>query len=172
MPNWCENSLSVKGDKESLSHFMTAIQKDNEIDFTLLVPRPSDKDEDWYNWNYDNWGTKWAPSEIQLQSISENSAEFLFVTPWGTSDRLFTNIAAIYPTLDFTLSYSESGMGFCGAIRWTDGKVSGDCHVSDYTADPRLAHFRDKEKYTDEDYEFMCDIENTIRNECIEAVGG
>ena len=27
--------------------------------FNILHPRPADKDDDWYDWNANNWGTKW-----------------------------------------------------------------------------------------------------------------
>jgi len=166
MPNWCENSLNVSGDKESLDLFIKAISGDDEIDFTKLVPRPTEEEDNWYNWNCDNWGTKWAPSDIYVDDI----ASFSFLSAWGPPIELFTAIAKLFPTLDFSLAYSESGMCFCGAACWVNGELAGDAHISDYTADPRYKKLVADKLETGDDafYDDICALENTIRDECLD----
>lgn len=175
MPNWCQNSIVIDGDKESLSRFIASITTDTELDFTRLVPRPADKEEDWYNWSYDNWGVKWSPSDIYVVDETETSASFSFLSAWGAPAELFATIAKLFPALDFILAYSESGMCFCGAIKWAKGELYNECHISDYTEDPRYEALVAEKKDDDERYSFydeVCDLENTIRDECLTAVGG
>ena len=170
MPNWCENDLSVSGDKESLALFMKSISGDTEMDFTKLVPCPTEQEDNWYNWNCDNWGTKWAPNEIWISYETETEASMTFQSAWGPPVNLFTAIAKLFPTLDFALVYSESGLCFCGATLGTKGKLAGDVHVRNYTADPRYEELvaKDNNGDTDDFYEELNALENTIRNECLD----
>ena len=173
MPNWCENDLSVSGDKESLALFMKSISGDTEMDFTQLVPRPAEQEDNWFNWNYDNWGTKWAPNEIWISYETETESAMTFQSAWAPPTELFTAIAKLFPTLDFSLAYSEGGMAFCGATRWQEGELWNECHVSNYTADPRYEELvaKDNNGNTDDFYEELNALENTIRDECLTAVG-
>lgn len=174
MPNWCENDITVSGDKESLALFMKSINGDTEIDFTKLVPRPAEQEDNWYNWNCDNWGTKWAPNEIWISYETETESCMTFQSAWGPPADLFNAIAKLFPTLNIILAYSESGMCFCGAIKWEQGELSKECHVSNYTADPRYEVL--VTKHTETGDEDLCDeifyIETLIRDECLTAVGG
>ena len=173
MPNWCENDLSVSGDKESLAVFMKSISGDTEMDFTQLVPRPAEQEDNWFNWNCDNWGTKWAPNEIWISYETETESAMTFQSAWAPPTELFTAIAKLFPTLDFSLAYSEGGMAFCGATRWQEGELWNECHVSNYTADPRYEELvaKDNNGNTDDFYEELNALENTIRDECLTAVG-
>ena len=173
MPNWCENDLSVSGDKESLAVFMKSISGDTEMDFTQLVPRPAEQEDNWFNWNCDNWGTKWAPNEIWISYETETESAMTFQSAWAPPTELFTAIAKLFPTLDFSLAYSEGGMAVCGATRWQEGELWNECHVSNYTADPRYEELvaKDNNGNTDDFYEELNALENTIRDECLTAVG-
>lgn len=170
MPNWCENDLSVSGDKESLALFMKSISGGTEMDFTQLVPRPAEQEHNWFNWNCINWGTKWAPNEIWISDAQETETSMTFQSAWGPPTELFTAIAKLFPTLDFSLGYSESGMAFCGAVCWTNGELAGDAHISNYTADPRYEALvaKDNGDNSDDFYEELNALENLIRNECLD----
>lgn len=170
MPNWCENDLSVAGDKESLALFMKSISGDKEMDFTKLVPRPIEQEDNWFNWSWDNWGTKWAPNVIWISDETETGTAMTFQSAWGPPIQLFTAIAKLFPTLDFALVYSEDGMTFCGAVFWTNGELTGEAHISDYTADPRYEALvaKDNGDNSDDFYEELNALENLIRDECLD----
>ena len=48
----------------------------------LVVPRPTDQEENWYAWNCDNWGTKWGCYDQQI--VGQNNEMISFTTAWDT----------------------------------------------------------------------------------------
>jgi len=84
MPNWCNNSISIKTNSKLLyrkikTHLETEAEKDDKGHYTnvglfgLLYPEPDyekidvhnwkgekeDKGRAWWYWRVENWGTKW-----------------------------------------------------------------------------------------------------------------
>jgi len=84
MPNWCNNSISIKTNSKLLyrkikTHLETEAEKDDKGSYTskglfgLLYPEPdyqtidvmnwkdkvASKGEAWWYWRIENWGTKW-----------------------------------------------------------------------------------------------------------------
>ena len=57
---------------------------DKEINiFNILRPRPSNEEENWYEWNCQNWGTKWEAG-VQDATIFDNERiELWLQTAWG-----------------------------------------------------------------------------------------
>lgn len=153
MPNWCENHLSIYGDETEMNKFISVISTGQD-DFKLLEtlyptpedllmdqapmpPNHTDKQKenlekygysDWYKWRIDNWGCKWAESDLRVEQefhVNNDRAviAFGFETPWGPPIEAFTKIAKDYPTLLFCLYYEETGMGFCGTNIWAKGEM-------------------------------------------------
>lgn len=86
MPNWCSNTLTIRGKKEDLLAFKQQLEdnkpKDGKIClFQTFIPTPDEiknttspnRNEesakyllekygaiDWYNWQIEKWGTKWG----------------------------------------------------------------------------------------------------------------
>lgn len=72
MPNWCYNLLEIKGTKNDIEQFYNENKsisdktnnKDSsddvqQLDFYNSVPIPKEEEENWYEWNIQNLGTKW-----------------------------------------------------------------------------------------------------------------
>ena len=147
MPNWCENELLIKADgKEALDDFNRLEKLFNETleyDSTTgsvenllhsVIPMPealNDTTEKkpyilpsgdtvwWYQWCWDNWGTKWDVSDCVMKLGSKvvpisNSMEFRFHTAWAPPIPWLEKVGAIFPNLWLKLEYDEPGMCFRG----------------------------------------------------------
>lgn len=77
--------------------------------------------KDWYDWQYDNWGTKWGDCDTELVDDTETSLSFMFESAWGAPDKGIEAISIMFPSLAFILSYEETGMGFVGASAFKAG---------------------------------------------------
>lgn len=89
MPNWCENAIVIKsdGDEEKFQKFKeTLIGEDGnpKFSFQLHVPRPADQEENWYEWNCENWGTKWDAGQDGLKiEILKDVIHIFCITAWS-----------------------------------------------------------------------------------------
>lgn len=118
MPNHCYNEIQIVSDK-GLAPIRKLIVNENEdadffgaglIDFNLCVPQPEevrnsptmlgreDRDKpNWYDWNCENWGTKW--NAYQCEIIEDCTGEYndmleiRFTTAWGVPDKWVKRLA-------------------------------------------------------------------------------
>ena len=132
MPNWCNNSITVKGDTESIDNFEKFLKDGNGkewFDFFLPCPKeltdvdsPNKTDNvneliekyghgDWYSWSVENWGTKWN-TDAQDWSRDGDSISFWFDSAWAPPTALYDKITA--EGYDVEAYYLEEGMGFVG----------------------------------------------------------
>ena len=80
----------------------------------LLMPRPTDQEENWYSWNCDNWGTKWGCYDQNVEGDQIN-----FTTAWDTlSDDVLDRLAKHFPNMIF---YYEEEQGWGGEIVYKNG---------------------------------------------------
>ena len=89
------------------SHF-----QEGDIYFGILIPQPRGMFqgatnskiqkrnarfgiEDWFDWNVENWGTKWNPNpdETTLEWLDDTTAELCFPTAWSLPEPWLTKLA-------------------------------------------------------------------------------
>ena len=155
MPNWVSTTLTVKGSEEEVKRFVDGI-KDSKI-LESYIPCPAElrdtvsgsfQDEekmaelrkqqesniakyghqDWYNWQYDIWGTKWGDCDTDISSplgFSDGSWEALihYQTAWGPADAGFLKVSAMFPTVFFIFDYEEEAGFFAGTQVMQDGET-------------------------------------------------
>jgi len=120
MPNWCSNTIEIEGTKEQINAFVSFLDEQNGKEwFTFFKPTPPElKEEGWYEWNVENWGTKWncdAQDWVKVENPNEDQASvtFWFDSAWSPPTALYEFIEAT-STLNVKASYNEGGMGFVG----------------------------------------------------------
>ena len=120
MPNWCSNTIEIEGTKEQINAFVSFLDEQNGKEwFTFFKPTPPElKEEGWYEWNIENWGTKWNCDAqdwviVENPSADESSVTFWFDSAWSPPTALYEFIEAT-STLNIKASYNEGGMGFVG----------------------------------------------------------
>lgn len=166
MPNWCDNSLMIKGPKEDLQKIVEA-----QLSLQKLLPCPQELLDtvsgslgngasakahklqmknnlakygfaDWYNWNLNNWGTKWdvGPTEIYGGDLDDGIITANFQSAWGPPDEAIKKLGEKFPKCYFELEYIETGCGFAGFLRVEDGMEIGSDYL-DYSNSKELLEF-------------------------------
>ena len=142
MPNWCENELTVSGDKAEIRKLKTkARDRDTDLSLNNLYPMPEelrkteplpDKPkkalvkkygaDHWYYWRINNWGTKWDVT-AELTNETDESLLYGFCSAWSPPISWLKKVSRDYPKLSFRLKYDEPGMGLIGVVVMEKGEV-------------------------------------------------
>lgn len=71
----------------------------------------------WYDWAIENWGTKWQPNEVDMESDG-NILNYAFDTPWSPPTPIYHALVEKYPEIaeDISWFYNEPGMQFSGYL--------------------------------------------------------
>jgi len=128
MPNWCLNKLTISHeDRSKVMEFVHAYKEGKVCEHYL--PRP--QDQDWYEWNISNWGTKWDIGSDNNEAhglkptVVGNQATMSFDSAWSPPVGLYEKLQELGFSVEAT--YFEPGMAYCGI--WRDG----DDHYVEYT---------------------------------------
>lgn len=160
MPNWCENTLTISGDKSEVLRFVEQAGRKHAEWHTIYTegeptqeyvtdlnglfwnfvtpPVEAQTVEDyfsndnsaphyWYNWNVNNWGTKWdvrIGDDLPLSTYEDKASICVsFDTAWSPAIEAYFAMSKQYPSLNIFVEYSELGMGFWGDISLFDGEI-------------------------------------------------
>ena len=216
MPNWCENTLNVSGNKTDIQKFkeLTLIKQEtgSELYFTMnvLYPTPPELLEqtspvmwrgedtdtegklefekyvselkekygytDWYNWRVDKWGTKWDAAESCICDDEDELFSVEYDTAWGPNINWVQYVAKAFPALQFTLTFEEPGMNFCGIyeVKGEDEDLmEGELEYVDEETGRQVYYDNEIEKYRysdtneiagDEDEDFWPELRNPFNN--------
>ena len=160
MPNWCENELTIVGERERLLAFYRQGKgpgpfkgEESMLSVEQFVPMPLEyTTQDGYErggfqWAMEHWGTKWGLVDVEVDPASEElltdtefageSESYLFYTfrtAWSPPDALIEAMASQFPTLRFSLAYFECGMGYQGLLVVEGLQVKADV-TTDYRGD-------------------------------------
>lgn len=130
MPNWCENSVVIKGPASKVSELVAAIESQMGNDeggvCSIIAPEPAEEDLPecngiapmWYSWRINNWGTKWdfepleAPTFVTIPDSDYAETEMSFDTAWAPPVELYRKLEQM--GFEVTAFYHEPGMMFAG----------------------------------------------------------
>ena len=147
MPNWFNFTLEVSGKEEDVQEFVQNVKgskkydtKDYVFDFNHFIPQPDNifrgalgseeekycKDNnlpDWYNWNVENWGTKWNANVDNSCWTSDYSFTYEMATAWADPRPIFQAMFEKYPHLAFEIEGEEESCEYGLYIKFDKGNI-------------------------------------------------
>jgi hypothetical protein len=119
MPNWCMNSVTIKGNPDKLKAILEASDKGEMLQH--MVPMPKELEDttspsegmNWYSWRLENWGTKWDAGEA-YGDIDGDTLSLSFDTAWGPPTIAYHNYTQANEDITIEATYYEPGMCFIG----------------------------------------------------------
>jgi hypothetical protein len=160
MPNWCQNTIVVRGEAKNIKKFSAWLGTGADL-LSKIKPTPKpltnttagfhgDPKEqaklekkqaanikkygfaNWYDWNIGTWGTKWdVGAEIDESSSTKTEVVFSFESAWSPPQKAIALMAAKFKNLTIRHSYLEEGMCFVGVDEYEDGEPSSSIHYED-----------------------------------------
>ena len=134
MPNWCSNELIIEGKPKELSRLMKQVEitkseaTDEHYESVFachrVIPRPVNESDNWYNWNIENWGSKWDLSDPRLDNSEwENGViRYTFESAWSPVIPVVQALAKEHKKVTITYNYYEGGSDFWGEVEYQKGK--------------------------------------------------
>jgi hypothetical protein len=111
MPNWCMNTVTIRGTTEKLQAIIDAAKDDKLLEH--LVPIGE--------WEYgkalEMWGTKWDVTNCDADwtgSPDKDEIYLNFDTAWGPPTIAYDNYTDANDDMHIEASYYEPGMAFVG----------------------------------------------------------
>ena len=153
MPNWCDNQITITGDKSVIDKIEKIVKEEDKSDIGFLqfmYPCPEELESttadgsknkalikkyghsDWYNWKTDSWGTKWDVNEFYGVDRQGDVISFGFSSAWAPPLGAFEHFLSENDDCSIKAYYYEGGCDFAGV--WEDG--ADECiSPSDYKSD-------------------------------------
>lgn len=110
--------------------------------------------DNWYDWQYFNWGTKWGDCGTHLNEPPVTTATadgwereyvFCFDSPWGPPGKGIWHLSKMFPGLLFQLTYVEYGMCFAGEVIFTNGECELDKVLTNEEFEEKYGYMYDYE---------------------------
>jgi hypothetical protein len=113
-----------------------------ELDIKRAYPKDKTEEEhekaniekygyaDWYDWRWDNWGTKWDAYDCYVNELLKDYCSISFDTAWSPPIPYYLALSKKYPLLKIEIEYSEPGMDFAGRQSYFDGELIDDVEMT------------------------------------------
>jgi hypothetical protein len=108
-----------------------------------IIPRPASENDNWYNWNSTNWGTKWDLCDIEWVSRDweDGIVELNFWTAWSPIPEVLAKLSEQNPDVEMTYRFNDEGGGFYGTYSFAKGMCSVDEEGSNFTCDVKTRYW-------------------------------
>lgn len=127
MPNWCFNTITISHEDPAMIQRLVKASEDDKV-LTEFLPCP--EGTDWYDWQVENWGTKWDIGFNDPYVFNEGkSLSSSFDSAWSPPISAYEKLKEMGFVIEAT--YHEPGMCYAGI--WSDGD---DCQVDYDFSDP------------------------------------
>ena len=89
---------------------------DGKVLFTThKFPKSGKTDDRWYDWQIQNWGTKWEPTDLTVEQCDQE-VELSFNTAWSPPEAICRAIRERYPDCSVSWFYDEPGCEIAGYL--------------------------------------------------------
>tara|TARA_B100001113_G_scaffold69510_1_gene53790 strand:- start:27 stop:485 length:459 start_codon:yes stop_codon:yes gene_type:complete len=112
-PDW-KTTPNDKGELPVLREMKSP--KTGEVFYRTYDFPDGTNDDRWYDWNIQNWGTKWEVGAVECDHWDGNSFECEFETAWSPPEGIFYALRQLFPDVDVTWFYDEPGMMVAGYL--------------------------------------------------------
>lgn len=163
MPNWCNNTLTIRGDFETLSQLKPVIEAGEGL-LQAIRPMPPELEgttapndsPNWYDWCVENWGTKWdVECHLEFVDNGDGTAEIhgWFDSAWAPPITAMHELAEDWDSAYIELMYHEPGMSFVGCWDSEGADDHYDYESADDIPDYLDEHFgiREQQEMWDEE---------------------
>lgn len=122
MPNWCYNRVTLTHENpEMIKRVSDSVEVDNFLREFVSPPEDFNYEDGWYEWNIENWGTKWSVS-AEIEESQENSITLVFNSAWSPPLEFYKKLFEDYK-FGILAYYHEPGMGFCGKFETNNDEI-------------------------------------------------
>jgi len=137
MPNWCNNTMEVSGEKNKVELF---VQEFTEKWFACIGDYPNimdENDDGWYDWRMKNWSTKWniCKNDVIQHKYECNTKECVykveFDTAWSPPEAFIRHASEKY-NVAIELTYREPGVFFFGVLKYDNGDFVNECEFDNF----------------------------------------
>jgi len=178
MPNWCNNSITIKGSTETIKQLWEDANQEGSGLLNAMVPMPKELEgttapsdgPNWYDWAVTNWGTKWDVSTegLEFTDNGDGTAEIdgWFDSAWSPPIDAYSAFCDDMDGVYLEAYYEEGGICFVGywdsegaddqydysgATSDTVRNMIPEYLVDYYDLDERLAYSEQMEEEEDEE---------------------
>lgn len=180
MPNWCENRLTVAGDKKQVDKFVEQGKtEDHLLQMSQFIPylkkfadldkkankfnegKPLNEqmkdgfNQGGYEWRIANWGTKWDLVEGELVREENTKAIYHFDTAWSSPFKFVKTVSKQFPELTFEIHYEEMGMMVIGTNQYKNGELIFENNFQEFES--MKEYYQQSEFLDEEDYDEDCE---------------
>lgn len=106
MPNDCYCKVRIGADAATIQ-----LLKETSFSFEKLIPQPhfDEKDEGWYEWRLEHWGTKWDRGDFKILNEGSGALILSFTTAWCPPSAFFESLVQKYPDIWLHCEWNEEG---------------------------------------------------------------
>ena len=140
MPNWVTNELELVGEELKVKEVMDALSGvERKVTFKKVLPLPKALEntqaptketneeliklygyDNWYDWQRNNWGSKWDACEGEILDDSN----LVFQTAWATPFLFFKTLSEKFTDVEIIVRYSDEDFGYnVGTYTLKNGEV-------------------------------------------------
>jgi len=98
----------------------------------------------WYDWQVNNWGTKWDVDANVDENVEDGEAVITFDSAWSPPTAFMDSLAQMFSSLRFVLDYAEPGVCFGGRRVYEGGQCVEFTETSDNASTRHISPWHDE----------------------------